>query len=142
MNLYKVRVETDIMVMADNEFSAIEIAKKNAASEVGIYGKGTAQAIYNTSEIPNDWMSVIPYGQDGIQETRKCFEIVSANNKRELPKEDIEEIIKIKDSSKISPIIQSITEIKPETRPDPKPKELDWHETKSGRPMPLLRFVR
>ena len=64
---------------------------------------------------------------------------IKSNDKKELPQEDIEEIMKIKSGSKteIPPI-----EIKPETRPDPKPKELDWHETKSGRPLQQLRFIR
>lgn len=142
--LYKVKVETDIMVMADNDSSAIKIAKKNASSEIGIYGRGMAYVIHKSSEIPDDWMSVIPYYQEGSQETRKCFEIVSSisdNEIKELPKDDVDEIIKIKNSAKKSVVQQSI-EIKPETRPDPKPKELDWHETKSGRPMPSLRFIK
>jgi hypothetical protein len=140
--LYKVKIETDIMVVADNNASAVEIAKKNAPSEVSLYGKGTAYVVNSVNEIPDDWMSIIPYSKDGAWETKKCFEIVSAgkSNKKELPKDDIEEIIKIKSDSKMSPEVN--LEVKPETRPDPKPKELDWHETKSGRPMPSLRFVR
>ena len=140
--LYKVKIETDIMVIADNNASAVEIAKKNAPSEVSLYGKGTAHVVNSVNEIPDDWMSIIPYSKEGAQETKKCFEIVSAgkSNKKELPKDDIEEIIKIKSDSKMSSEVN--LEVKPETRPDPKPKELDWHETKSGRPMPSLRFVR
>ena len=141
--LYKVKIETDIMVVSDSESSAIDIAKKNASGEVGVYGRGSAFVIRSLSDIPNDWKSVIPYGKEGAQETRKCFEIVSGlENKPELPQEDIEEIIKIKGESKMPSIGQPFIEMKPETRPDPKPKELDWHETKSGRPMPSLRFIK
>lgn len=145
--LYKVKIETDIMVMAGNEFDAVEIAKKNAQSEVGIYGKGIAHIIRSVSDIPDDWKSVIPYSQEGIQETRKCFEIVGGfyneqKEQKELPQEDIEEIMKIKKNAKNISVSQPAIEIKPETRPDPKPKELDWHETKSGRPMPSLRFIK
>jgi hypothetical protein len=101
----------------------------------------TKVVVNSVNEIPDDWMSIIPYSKEGAQETKKCFEIVSGkSNKKELPKDDIEEIIKIKSDSKMSPEVN--LEVKPETRPDPKPKELDWHETKSGRPMPSLRFVR
>lgn len=142
-NLYKVRVETDIMVVSDNESSAIKIAKKNASGgEIEIYGRGEVFIIKSMSDIPEDWKSVIPFSEEGVQETRKCYEIVGNSNKNELPKEDIDEIMKIKNNSKASPVVSSVLEVKPETRPDPKPKELDWHETKSGRPMPVLRFVR
>ena len=135
--LYKVKIETDIMVFANSEFDAIEIAKKNAVNEVGVYGKGSAQSIKKPSDIPEDWKSVIPYSKDGTHETRKCIDIAS----KETNDEDIEEIIKIKNTAIVTPNIPT-EEIKPETRPDPKPKELDWHETKSGRTMPSLRFVR
>lgn len=139
--LYKVKVETDIMVLADSESSAIEVAKKNSPSEIGVYGRGIAYVIKSLSDIPEDWKSIIPYSREGVQETRKCFELVSAIAK-EVPRDDIEEIMKIKNSAVNPSVIQSPIEIKPETRPDPKPKELDWHETKSGRPMKALRFVR
>lgn len=145
MNLYKVKIETDIMVISNDEYSAIEIAKNNASGEVGIYGRGSAHVIRSVSDIPEDWKSVIPYSREGTVESRKCFEIVSGTkdvNKKELPQEDIDEIMKIKENSKSSPVIQPAMEIKPPSRSDPKPKELDWHETKSGRPMPTLRFVR
>lgn len=142
MSLYKVKIETDIMVVADNEISAIEIAKKNAPSEVVLYGKGSAQVIKSVSDIPEDWKSIIPYSKEGNQQTKKCFEIVNVSDKKELSQEDIETIIKIKSDSKSSSINQPAIEISPETHQNPKPKELDWHETKSGRPMKQLRFVR
>jgi len=144
MKLYKVKVETDIMVVADSDSAAVEIAKKHAPGEVNIYGKGSAQVVHGISEIPEDWKSVIPYSADGSPETRKCFEIVSASVSavvKELPKDDVEEIIRIKKNIRAQPTVQSSPEVKPETRPDPTPKEMDWHETKSGRPMPSLRFI-
>lgn len=140
MNLYKVIVETEIMVMANDVKEAVDVAKKNATNEIAIYGRGNATKISNISEIPNDWKSVIPYAPDGYEETRKCFEIVSnKNNKetKELPEDEIKAIIDVKKDSGGKSMAE---EIRPETRPDPKPKELNWHDTKSGRP--ILRFVK
>ena len=143
--LYKVKVETEMVVIANNDKEAIDIAKKNAPNEIAIYGKGIASQVKSISDIPEDWKSVIPYAFEGIQETRKCFEIVSVSSnikkeqkeQKELEKEEIEQIISIKESSKGKSVLES----KLENKPEPKPKELDWHDTKSGRPLPKLRFL-
>ncbi len=141
MKLYKVKVETEIMVVADNEASAILVAKTNSADEVVNYGKCKATQVKQTNEIPDDWKSIIPYAPQGMMETKKCFELVDNTNvpKRGLEKEEIDHIIKIQETKRDSVIIN---EIKPETRSDPKPKEMDWHDTKSGRPLPKLRFIK
>ena len=76
MNLYKVKIETEIMVVANNDNLAIITAKKNAINEIELYGKGVATVIKSISEIPEDWKNIIPYSSDGILETRKCCEIV------------------------------------------------------------------
>lgn len=142
--LYKVKIETDLMVVAQNENDAINIAKKNAPNEVAAYGRGSAKVANGISDIPDDWKSVIPYSAEGRMETRKCFEMVSealVSERKELPRDEVEEIIKIKDGSKGQSVAKR-AEIMPETRPDPKPRELDWHDTKSGRPLPKMRFVK
>ena len=135
--LYRVKIETDLMVVASSADEAITIGLSYAPNEIAVYGKGSSSVVNHISEIPNDWKSVIPYS-NVPKETKKCFEIVSSiytESKKELASEDLQEIIKIKENSKpISP------EVVPESRPDPKPKELPWSETKSGRPMPHLRF--
>jgi hypothetical protein len=127
------------MAIGKDNTDAIEIAKKNSPNEILIYGKGTAYPVKELSDVPEDWKSVIPYSEEG-RETRRCFEIVNGESeiKKDILKNDLEVLIKVKEETKIS-IIDN--EIKPETRPDPKPKELNWHETKSGRPMKTLRFV-
>jgi len=139
MKLYKVKIETEIMVISDNESSAVEIAKKNAANEVGMFCNGFAIAVKYLSELPNDWKENIPYAKEGILETRKCKEIVGSSEivKEELHKEEIDEIIKIKNES-----ISSVVDVKKETKIDIKPKELEWKETKSEKEMKSLRFVR
>ena len=76
MNLYKVKIETEIMVVANNDNLAIITAKKNVINEIELYGKGVATVIKSISEIPEDWKNIIPYSSDGILETRKCCEIV------------------------------------------------------------------
>lgn len=137
--LFKVTVETDIMVISDGPNKAIETAIKNAPNEVGLYGRGDAIPINSISEIPEDWKSVIPYCQDGMgQEIKKCYEIASEyqkNSEKGLDEKDIQEIVRIRKESK-----PSEKEVVPETRSDPKPRELNWKETESGRPMPHLRF--
>lgn len=136
--LYKVKVETELMVMAPSQNEAVIVGLSFAPNEIAVYGKGSASVIGHILEIPEDWKSIIPYSKDP-KEVRKCYEIVSslyAESKRELAEEDLQEIIKIKENAK--PIS---SEVVPDTRPDPKPKELPWSETKSGRPMPHLRFI-
>lgn len=144
--LYKVKVETELMVMAKDEKTATDIAKKNAPNEISIYGKGSAQIVKSISDIPEDWKSVIPYTEEGMQETRKCYQIIPSSlprDKKELENEEIDTIIRIKESVQGSKAVKvEKSEINPETRPDPKPKELDWHDTKSGRPLPKMRFVK
>ena len=138
--LYKVKVETELMVIAKTPKDAIEIAKKNAPNEIINYGKGIATAITNISDIPNDWKEVIPYALEGAQETKKCSELVMPSNKVGLAEEEeISHIIKIQETKKDE---TRTREVKPETRTDPIPPKLDWHETKTGRAMPKLRFLK
>jgi len=142
MKLYKVKVETEIMVVADTDNVAAEVAKTNAAEEVLNYGKCTVVQVTRNSEIPNDWKNVIPYAPKNMTETKKCIELVTDVGfipKQGLEKDEIDHIIKIQETKKDS---ISEGEVKPETRPDPKPKEMDWHDTRSGRPVTRLRFLR
>jgi hypothetical protein len=138
--LYNVKVEIDMLVLANNDKEAIEVAKKNAPNEISIYGQGKASQVKEISDVPEDWKSVIPYSMEGVQETRKCYEFFNNTTtvKKELEKDEIEQIIRIKEGSHGKSIVE---EIKPENKIDPKPRELDWHDTKSGRPLPKLRFL-
>ena len=138
-NLYKVRVETELMVMANSAKEAVEIAKKNAPNEIVSYGKGNATIVSRTNDIPEDWKGVIPYTNEGVSESKKCFELVVEDTRAGLEDDEINHIIKIQETKKDSVVDNSI---KPETRPDPIPPKLDWHETKSGRPLPTLRFIK
>jgi len=140
--LYNVKISTELMVVANSDVIAIEIAKKNAPNEIATYGNGHATVVRNESDIPEDWKNIIPYSKDS-KETKKCSELVAIpDSPKEIRNEDMEELIRIKNSTKGSTVAQPFVEVKPESRPDPKPKDLDWHETKSGRPMKQLRFVR
>ena len=136
-NLYRVKVETELMVMASGQDEAIRIGLIAAPSEITVYGKGSASLINHISEIPVDWKGMIPYSKEA-KETKKCYEIISTlhtESKKELAEEDIKEIIRIKENSK--PVV---SEVITESRPKPKSKEIPWNETKSGRPLPHLRF--
>ena len=139
--LYKVKVETELMVVAGSPKDAVDIAKKNAPNEIIAYGKGIATAITNVNDIPNDWKDVIPYAPEGTQETKKCSELVPVSplHRVGLAEEEMNHIIKIQETKKDE---SKVSEVKPETRTDPIPPKLDWHETKTGQAMPRLRFVR
>lgn len=107
--LFKVKVETEIMVMAESSKEAIQTALKNASGEIGIYGKGDATPINSIIEIPEDWKGTIPYCPEGSQqETRKCYEVVSdfqKNSEKGLDDKDVQEIIRIKQQSKLPLLI-------------------------------------
>ena len=106
--------------------------------EVAQYGRGNPMVVKSISDIPFDWRDVIPYGSErAVQETRKCKEIVGDKLSGDV---DVEEIVKIQQSAKGSKNLEQDKEVIPETRPDPVPKELKWHDTTSGRPLPHLRF--
>lgn len=148
MNLYKVKIETEIMVVANSDNSAILTAKKNASSEIEMYGKGSASVVKSISEIPEDWKNIIPYSADGLSESRKCSEIIPSpvipvirppSPNREMTKEEIDKIIEIKNSSNN----QSINiEVKSEKKTKPIKQEMDWNENKSIPEKPALRFLR
>jgi hypothetical protein len=141
--LYKVKVETELMVMALNKREAEEIAKKNAVNEVSVYGQCNSSIIKHSSDIPKDWKDIIPYGTEtATQETRKCIEIFADIHGEDMGAEDLDELVEIQKKSKhsVPPVDKQKNEVVPETRPDPKPRELGWTETHSGRPLPHLRF--
>jgi len=141
-HLYKVKVETDIMVMALDKREAEEIAKKNAPNEVGEYGQFSSSIVKAISDVPYDWRDIIPYGPDSVtQETRKCKDLIG-HLKEQNGNEDLEELVRIQKNSKkdVRTTKEQVDEVLPPTRPDPKPRELDWSETKSGRPLPHLKF--
>lgn len=151
MNLYKVKIETEIMVVANSDNSAILTAKKNASSEIEMYGKGIASVVKSISEIPEDWKNIIPYSADGLSESRKCSEIIPSiiipvipvirppSPNREMPKEEIDKIIEIKNSSNN----QSINiEMKSEKKTKPIKQEMNWNENKSIPEKPALRFLK
>jgi len=138
--LYKVKVETELMVMGINKREAEEVAKKNAPKEVGEYGQYSSVVVKNTSDISPDWRDIIPYGPDSVtQETRKCKDLVGSLEKQD-ENEDLEELVRIQKNSKKDVIEKQVDEVLPPTRPDPKPRELGWNETHSGRPLPHLKF--
>jgi hypothetical protein len=141
--LYKVKVETELMVMALNKREAEEVAKAHVVNEISAYGESSASLVTSFSDIPLNWKRVIPYSIDTInQESRICSEIFADTNGEDMGSEDLEELIEIHKQSKPPVKINdnSNDDIVPETRPDPKSRELDWRETTSGRPLPPLKF--
>ena len=140
--LFKVKIDTEVMVMAKDSKEANAVGKQSIArtpDEIELYGKSTATIVKSISDIPDDWKYCIPFCPHGsVQETLKCCELVSKIQRdieKGLDEKEVQEIIRIKSESK-----QPKEEVVPETRPDPKSKELGWNQTKSGRPNPFLRF--
>jgi len=144
--LFKVKIETEVMVMAKDAKEAGLVAKQSIArtpDEIESYGKSTVTQVNSANDIPDDWKYCIPFCPVGaVQESMKCCELISKVQKdieKGLDEKEVQEIIRIRSESKqpepkIDPnVIEGI-------RPDPKPKELGWNQTKSGRPNPFLRF--
>lgn len=139
MNLYKVKVEIDIMVVAKDNTDAVEVAKNNVVHEIAVYGVGNALKVTKPSDISNDWKSAIPYAPEGYLESRKCLEIIGIkeSEKKELSEEEIQTIISVKENSSSKSVAE---EVKQENKREPKTKELNWNDSQSGRP--LLRFLK
>jgi len=141
--LYNVTVKTDLMVMATSSKEAETIAKKKAVNEVEYYGKCSSRMIRDIGELSKEWKDNVPYAAELNPEFRKCSEIIEEDIKS-VGDEDLEDIVEIQKKSKSSKLpvenIKEEEEIMPETRPDPKPRDLKWCETKSGNPLPSLRF--
>jgi len=142
--LYKVTVKTDLMVMADGSKEAETIAKKNAWQEVEHYGQCSSRSIRDMSELSNDWKDNVPYAADLKPEFRTCSNIIEYDLMSKEEK-SIEEVAKIKEDSKPSKVIidsseEKLEEVVPETKPSPKPRDLEMGKTQSGRSLPPLRF--
>jgi hypothetical protein len=131
--LYKVNVEVELVVLANDITEAVEIAKDNASNEIQTYGKGKASVIKNFSELSNDWLNCIPYSNEPTE--INCKGILEDY----FNKDDIEYIKEVIASRvKSEPNEQIIG------RPNLKtPKELKWNESKESKvkkELPLLRL--
>jgi hypothetical protein len=70
-------------------------------------------------------------------------EIMSKESDKPVKKDlddDMKEVIKIHEEI-ADKVIKDSKNIKPENKPNPKPKELDWKDTKTGQSLPPLRFL-
>lgn len=139
--LYKVKIEVDLMVMADDNNQAIAIGKKNAPNEVVEYGTGEATIVKSLSNVPDSWKNVIPYGAEGTVQNKTCEDMFQGESTDNMTEEELKHILELNKVSKKVIEGKEQSAVLPETRPDPKPsRELDWQETQSGRPLPHLRF--
>ena len=98
MQLYKVHVETEILVIAQGADQARTVAKVNLANEVN--GCVFKEELANKSNLPEDWEDVIPYSPSNYpQEIRKCGEIVKdIEAPKEEIKKEVEEVIEEKET--------------------------------------------
>jgi hypothetical protein len=154
-DLYKVRVEVEVCVMAQNSKEAIKTAKENAGSEIESYGSAKATMIARESDVPKSWIDTIPYTPYGaVDEDKTCkmlmAEIVSRRKEKAerknddiLEDEDMKEVLRLH-GQKADKVIEGKQDkkVRPETRPDPKPpKDLEWEQTEDEPPLPPLRFL-
>ena len=139
--LYKVKIEIELMVMADNNNQAIAIGKKNAPNEVAEYGIGEATIAKSLSDVPDSWKNAIPYGAEGTVQNKICKDMFQSESIDNMTEEELKHILELNKVSKKVIKGEDQSTVLPETRPDPKPsRELDWQETQSGRPLPCFRF--
>jgi hypothetical protein len=82
--LYKVKVEFDLYVLAEDEKEAERVANFNASDELG---NGLAsyyfQECKNIEEIPEDARNSLPYASHWIKEERTLEEILAISTKNE-----------------------------------------------------------
>jgi hypothetical protein len=131
-SLYRVKISTDIMVFANNDLDAINIAKLHAANEITNSCHTNPEYIRDHSDIPDDWVNLIPYSNDGTSKT--CSELL-----KDVIKRDTEEISKIVVENRSKPVYNDKSEVKKEPKPS---KELEWQTTKNNKNnQPPLRFI-
>ena len=144
--LYNVKIEVELCVFAQDSQEAIRVGKENAGSEAIEFGAAEAKLLNQVSDIPRTWTEAIPYYPAGASINNKtCKQIVMEKISERHDKvaskvvdNDVQHIMEIQES------IQRVPkeEVKPETRPDPIPPELEWKETETGKKLPPLRFFR
>lgn len=77
-NLYKVKVEVDVFVMADGSEEAIKTGKENASSEIEEFATAKAMIIKKETEIPKSWIDAIPYTPYGaLDENKTCKQLIN-----------------------------------------------------------------
>jgi hypothetical protein len=141
-NLYKVKIEIELCVLAKDSQEAIVTAKENASNEIQQYSSGLATPLNKEVDIPKSWLDCVPYVPYGaISDNKTCkqviYEIVSKkNDAQNLDDEDMKEVLKVHEE--LAQKVIDDPQIKPESKSDPKPKELQWKAPE--RKMPQLRF--
>ena len=143
-NLYKVKIEVDLCVLAKDSQEAIITAKENAATEITQYGSGLATPLTREIDVPKSWLESVPYiPYGGITDGKTCKQVIREimsrkNDAQDIDDEDMKQVLKVHEEIAQKVIDAPVKEIKPETKPEPKPKELDWKPPEKI--MPQLRF--
>ena len=89
MKLFKVKADIDVIVLAEDGKSAISVAKNNIQGEID-YANYKVFSVDQMTDIPDDWKGNIPYYPFGVNEVRKCSEllrILGETQPSEKPKE-------------------------------------------------------
>jgi len=85
--LYKVKVTIDLMVAAENETEANQVAKSNVEKEIEQYGEPKSAEVDSFDKLPTEWKELMPYSTIP-QEERTCAKL-------------LEEVLKLKPQGKI-----------------------------------------
>ena len=85
--LYKVIVQTDLLVMADNEEEAVAIGKQYAPDEIIESSQGNAVLVRRLSDISNEWHDLYPFCKDDTEQDPRTCKIIAQLAEREHPPE-------------------------------------------------------
>lgn len=108
-SLYRVKVSTEVMVLAESESEVREVALKNAAEEVAQLGTTEITEVAAQQDVPSSWSDVIPYPSPRLANNPKTCRQLSES----LPLKRVEE-------QKPHPIVEEPQPIKPpQNIPDP-----------------------
>jgi len=76
MNLYKVTLTYEIMVVAEDSRDAKHIAQRHAGDETA--SMSDVELIVNKNQIPGEWLHALPYRDYGDKTEIKCVDLVAA----------------------------------------------------------------
>ncbi len=69
MSLYYLQMTVDVVVEADSQAQAEEVAGRSVSDEVSNCGFGLVREVTKSSHVPREWLNAIPYGRDNDERT-------------------------------------------------------------------------
>jgi len=145
-NLYKVKIEIELCVLAKDSQEAIVTAKENAANEIEQYSSGLATPLNREVDIPKSWIDCVPYvPYGGVSDNKTCKQVIceivsKKNDVQSLDDDDMKEVLKVHEemAQKVIDDPQTKEHRNSQQKELKEPKELQWKPPE--RRMPQLRF--